>query len=330
MSISIDALTQRVKQYLLDLGAPEREADVATEMCVDAELRGHRSHGVRLLRNMATEYSLGASRRRDVHVDHTSPAAAIVDGGYHLSPFVHREAVDLLAEKASHTGLALVSVHSAGVSGALGYLVERVAEQGLIALAFNSTPLVVVAPGSTTPALGTNPLAIAVPRSAHPPLVLDMATSAIAFNEVMRLRTVGGELPEGVALDSSGKMTTDPHAVTDESGRGRVLPFGGHRGYGLALMIELMVSGFVTSRTSAVKRGEQLHEPDDFGALYLAIDPKLLGDTAGGFDANEQLLNEILSANGRLPGEQSRLLREAHVATGVVDLDENARAVLGM
>ncbi len=330
MKISLEALEAHVSAYFRTLGAAERECEAATEMCVDAELRGHRSHGVRLLRNISIEYGLGAERRGDVEITRLSPSAAVVDGGYRLSPYVHREAVDHLSAMAKESGVAAVSVRHAGVSGALGYLVERVASRGLVALAFNSTPLVVVTPGTVKPTLGTNPLAIAVPRAEQPPLVLDMATSAIAFNEVMRRRAIGESIPEGVAVDESGEPTTDPVSAVGQDGRGRLLPFGGHRGYGIALMLELIVSALVTGRTAEAKRGRELHEPDDFGALYLAIDPVALGDPPAGGVAVESLLTEIVGAGGRLPGEQSRQRRERLLASGCIELDEDALAVLGL
>lgn len=330
MEISIDDLRARVSQHLAGTGAPAEEVAAATEICIDAELREHRSHGIRLLRNIATEYALGESRRRPIRVEEATPAIATIDGGYHLSPFVHREAIDLLVRKTAITGIAMVGVRSAGVSGALGYMVERTAQAGYVGIALNSTPLVVVAPGSATPSLGTNPLAVGVPRASGAPLVLDMATSAIAFNEVMRLRALGGKLPQGVALDAGGNLTTDPNAAVGADGRGRVLPFGGHRGYGLALMIELLVSGYVTGRTASAKRGEQVHEPDDFGALYLAFNPALLGDPEAGNAAIEALLTDITASGGRLPGEHSRELRDAHLAAGTVTLDDTARQALGL
>ncbi|KAM9862947.1 Ldh family oxidoreductase [Leucobacter sp. BZR 635] len=330
MEIPLAELTTRVTAKLTDLGAPAEEVAVAAEMCIDAELRAHRSHGVRLIRNIEREYRLGDTRRRPLSIEHETPTSAVVDGGYHLSPFVHREAVDLLTRKAQQSGIAVVSVRHAGVSGALGYLVERVARSGMCAIALNSTPLVVVAPGSTDPAIGTNPVGIAVPRESGDPLVLDMATSAIAFNEVMRLRTTGGTLPDGVALDEHGTPTTNPHDAVRPDGRGRVLPFGGHRGYGLALMIELLVSGFGTGRTAAAKRGPEVHEPDDFGAVYIAFDPALLGAGSAGPAAVETLLAEIVGGGGRLPGEHSREIRAARLSSGVVPLDDNACAVLGL
>lgn len=329
MKISLEELRTRVFDYFLDLGAPEEEARAATEMCIDSELREHRSHGVRLLRNIATEYGNAADRRGPISISRETPSSAAIDGGFHLSPFVHRTAIDMLTDKATKTGISMVSVKNAGVSGALGYLVERVASRGLVGIAFNSTPLVVVAPGITQPTIGTNPLAIGLPRPNQTPLVLDMATSAIAFNEVMRRRTTGESLPEGVALDTQGQPTTDPQAAVGPDGRGRVLPFGGHRGYGLALMIELMVSGIVTERTGEQKRGEVIAEPADFGALYLAFDPTLIGFSDHG-ESNEQLINEIVGLGGRLPGEGSREIRDRHQKEQSVTLDDNARAVLGL
>ncbi|WP_166869651.1 Ldh family oxidoreductase [Salinibacterium sp. ZJ70] len=327
MQTTIDNLRARLERAFLGIGAPTEQAIATAEMCLDAELREHFSHGVRLVRNIATEYRTGASRRRELAITSETPVSAIVDGGYNLSPYVHRIAADLAAEKADTTGIGIASVHSAGVSGALGYLVERIAARGFIAIAFNSTPLVVVAPGTTVPTLGTNPLAMAVPREDDDPLVLDMSTSSIAFNKVMRARSLNTELPAGVALDVHGEVTRDPHAAVDAQGRGRLLPFGGHRGYGLSLMLELIVSGFITGRTGATKRGDVIHEPDDFGALYLAIDPAILGP-AENSEAVECLIAEITAAGGRLPGENSRAIREERILSGVVELDAEAGAVL--
>lgn len=330
MDISLLELERRVAAYFRDLGAPEEEVSAAVEMCIDAELREHRSHGVRLLRNIATEYRLGADRRRGIRVERPLPAAASVDGGFHLSPFVHRLAVDEAITLAGTSGIGVVNVSHTGVSGALGYLVERIARAGLVGIALNSTPLVVVPPATSAALLGTNPLAIGVPRRGAEPVVLDMATSAIAFNEVMRRRSLGQPLPEGVALDGAGEPTTSSADAVDERGRGRVLPFGGHRGYGLALMIELIASGLVTGRTAADKLGDEIHEPDDFGAVYIAIDPRALGADAAGFAANDRLISDIVAAGGRIPGDHSARLRTAHTVAATVTLDDAACEVLGI
>ncbi len=329
MTIAIKALRDDIHRILIGRGVPADEAAIGVDMCIDAELRGHSSHGVRLLRNVLVEYANGESRRAPVRVLHETPVSAQLDGGFHLSWSVHRTAVDIAAEKAAETGIAIVSVRNAGVSGALGYLVERVAARGLVALAMNSSPLTVVAPGAATPTLGTNPLAVGVPRASGSPLVLDMATSAIAFNQVMRLRDNGAELPVGVAVDAAGAPTIDPASAIDpDTGRGRVLPFGGHRGYGLALMLELLVSAAVTGRVAEDKRGRVLLEPADFSAVYIAYQPGLIGDPGAGYAATDRLVQDLIDQGARIPGEFSRARREACLRNGTVDLDAAATQLL--
>jgi LDH2 family malate/lactate/ureidoglycolate dehydrogenase len=329
VKVSLEELTGDVEHVLLRLGAPAVEAKVGAEMCLDAELRGHTSHGVRLLRNVAAEYANGASRRRDVTVLAESPVSARIDGGFHLSWFVHRTAVDLVVEKALTSGLAIVSVANAGVSGALSYLAERIASAGLVAVAMNGTPSTVVAPGQSVPSLGTNPLAVALPRRTGTPLVLDMATSSVAFNTILRSREEGKLLPDGVAAGADGKPTTDPHAAIDPAtGRGRILPFGGHRGYGLALMLELMVSGGVTGRVAGDKRGPVVQEPADFSGLYLAYRPELVGDADVSLEATERLVEELDAGGARIPGEESRARRAQCLANGEVDVSDETLAWL--
>ncbi|MGO2750848.1 MAG: Ldh family oxidoreductase [Pseudoclavibacter sp.] len=329
MLISIAELREKLTASLVRMGAPLEEAVVGADMCLDAELRAHKSHGVRLMRNVAIEYARGSQRRAPILRSAETPVSVQIDGGFHLSWYVHRLAVDVAVEKALQSGIGLVSVRNAGVSGALGYLVERASQQGLVSMVFASTPLTVVAPDTRTPTLGTNPLAIGLPRHGPDPLVLDMATSAIAFNQVLRLREAGGSLPDGVANGADGSFTNDPEAAIDElSGRGRILPFGGHRGYGLALMLELMVSGGITGRVGDAKRGDAILEPADFSSLYLCFRPELIGEAGSLHRAVDELLAEVGREEGRIPGEQSRRLRERALSEGSVDVDEAALALL--
>lgn len=329
MHIPIDLLRTVVADELSGLGVPPEQVEVGVEMCLDAELRGHRSHGLRLLRNVRAEYAWGAEHRRDLAVLSETAVSARIDGGFQLSWWVHRTAVDLLVEKASAIGIAVVSVSNAGVSGALGHLVERIAGAGLVGIAMNSSPVTVVAPGSAVPALGTNPLAIGLPRIGGDPTVLDMATSAIAFNQLMRLRDAGHPLPSGVASGPDGEITTDPNLALDpESGRGRILPFGGHRGYGLAVMLELMVSAGVTGRTAPEKREGAVLNPADFSGLYIAYRPDLVGDIDSASAATESLAADLDRVGARFPGQRSRGRRDEALRDGVVDIETESLAAL--
>lgn len=322
MHIPIDVLRTVVADELSEVGVPPEQVEVGVEMCLDAELRGHRSHGLRLLRNVRSEYAWGADHRRDLTVLSETAVSARIDGGFQLSWWVHRTAVDLLVDKASAIGIAVVSVSNAGVSGALGHLAERIADAGLVGIAMNSSPVTVVAPGSSVPALGTNPLAIGVPCLGGPPTVLDMATSAIAFNQLMRFGEAGRALPPGVASGPDGQETTDPGlAVDTASGRGRILPFGGHRGYGLSVMLELMVSAGVTGRTAPEKREGPVLNPMDFSGLYIAYQPELVGDLADASSATEALAKDLDSVGARFPGQASRALRAEALRSGMVEVE---------
>ncbi len=329
VKVGLDALRADIVSIMQAHGVPPEEAEVGAEMCLDAEVRAHRAHGVRLLRNVLTEYVNGADRRRGIEIVAETAVSAQLDGGFHLSWFIHRMAVDIAVRKATDIGIALVSVRNAGVSGALGYLVERIADAELVGIAANSSPVTVVAPGAAVATLGTNPVAIGVPRQAGSPLVLDMATSAVAYNEILRLRATGGALPAGVATDANGELTTDPAAAIDTTtGRGRILPFGGHRGYGLALMIELLVSAGVTGRVGEDKRGVVIAEPADFSAVYLAYRPSLVGDPTLASQATDRLLDELNGQGVRIPGEASRRRREACLRDGSLELNDDATEVL--
>jgi LDH2 family malate/lactate/ureidoglycolate dehydrogenase len=110
MKVSTAKLRQDVCEALVAIGAPRQEAEVGAEMCLDAELRGHSSHGVRLLRNIAAAYEQGAGRRRAMRVVAESPVSARLDGGFHLSWFVHWSAIELVIDKALTMGIAVVSV----------------------------------------------------------------------------------------------------------------------------------------------------------------------------------------------------------------------------
>lgn len=329
MRVRIEELGASLREVLAVHGVPDDEAAVGADMLLDAELRGHTSHGVRLVRNVVGEYNRGAERRREVRLLDETAVSARMHGGYHLSLYVHRHAVDLAASKADKSGIGMVSVSDCGVSGALGHLVERIAKRGLVGLAFNSSPVVVVAPGAAVPSLGTNPLAVGVPRRGAAPFVLDMATSAVAFNEVMRRRETGHALPEGVANGADGIPTTDPaEAIDPASGRGRILPFGGHRGYGLALMIELLVSGGVTGRVAVEKRGPVVGEPADFSGLYIAYQPGLVGDADLAAEATDRLVAELDGFGARVPGEVAQRRRERCLEEGAVDVDDAALRTL--
>jgi LDH2 family malate/lactate/ureidoglycolate dehydrogenase len=327
-TLDIAEVREKLHAAFVGQGMPPKEADAAADICLKAELLGKISHGVRLAANVAREYALGAERRGSVDIVAETPVSATIDAGFHCSLWAHRAAANLAATKAASCGIAIVSVKNAGVSGALGIHAESIARNGLVSLALNAAPAVVVAPGSAKAALGTNPLAIAAPRPDRDPVVLDMSTSAIAFNKVMTAMQSGQNLPSGVAVDAKGRPTRNPAEAVDETGRGRLLPFGGHRGFGLALMIEILVAGGVGHVIGADKRGPALADPTYFPGLYLAWKPELVGDKDQFQASAGNLLTELAEDGVRIPGEQSQQHRAETLDRGTINIAADSLEML--
>ena len=195
------------------------------------------------------------------------------------------------------------------MSGRGAYYVEMIAKQGLVAIHTASGSPLVAPPGGTRPVLGTNPIAIAVPSS-RGPIVLDMGTSAYMMTEVMLRERLGELLPDGVALGPGGEPTRDPTAAR----RGALLPFGGYKGFGLALMIQAL--GLLAGSGSDIE--------SDYGYLFVAFRPDLLGP-ADAFERQVTRLIERIKATPRqlgvddirIPSERAFRSRERALREGL-------------
>ena len=208
---------------------------------VEGNLMGHDSHGViRLL-----EY-IPRVQRGDLHpnaqpeVIRETSTTAMVDGHWGFGQVAAKFAMEVAIAKARQSGLSAVGlVHSHHV-GRLGEYAQMAAEAGMVAFLFaNSGPRGgwVTPYGGIGRVFGTNPLAIGIPARRHPPILLDFATSAGAEGKIRFARSKGERIPEGWVIDKEGRPTTDPNALYKG---GALLPFGGHKGYALALAIDLI------------------------------------------------------------------------------------------
>jgi LDH2 family malate/lactate/ureidoglycolate dehydrogenase len=195
-------------------------------------------------------------------------------------------AAEATIKKAAVHGIALVSVTDAWMSGRSAYYVEMIANAGLVAIHTAASSRLVAPPGGSAAALGTNPIAIAVPSSRRP-IVLDMGTSAYMMTEVMLRERLGELLPEGVAIGPGGEPTRDPALAR----RGALLPFGGYKGFGLALMMQAL--GVLAESGS--------EHASDYGYLFIAFRPDLVGP-ADVFKRQVTQLIERIKATPRQPG----------------------------
>jgi LDH2 family malate/lactate/ureidoglycolate dehydrogenase len=291
-------LRAKVRRAVRQLGYPEGEAGVIVDVLIYAQLRGNNQG----LAKLATGGVPRAGQAAPFAVVKQGDLSALLTGGQAM--VTAAKAADLAARMAAERGIGLVAANdSLGSSGAIGYYARRIAEAGLIGfIAVGTGALRAVAPtGSAEPRLGTNPLAYAFPYDGGV-VVFDTATAAMARFGVIEHWLRGEPLPEGMAFDGAGQPTTDPAAVLGaEAGAGgaggAVTPFGGHRGYGLSLAVQLLGGPFALAAfPGAAGAGGQ-------GFLALALDPGLLSGRQEYMARASELVASVKAARP-LPGQQ--------------------------
>lgn len=231
-----------IAQMLRAAGVVPDEAALVAAHLVDAEARGYGSQGLMRVANCVRWARGGeiASPTR-VTVERDSGAALVIDAHHGWGHVAALRAMDLCAERAATNGACLAVMRNVTHIGRLGYYVEAAAARSMIGLiACSGGPHAAwMAPwGGTRPVLSTNPLAIGFPRRDGPPVVIDMSTTQTSRGKVLLAQRLGEQLPVGWAFDRTGNPTRDPHEALPP--RGSLAPAGGHKGYALAVAIEIL------------------------------------------------------------------------------------------
>ena len=233
--------TQRVLQHF---GVPARDSETASDVLAAADLRAIDSHGVARLHTYFEMLSLGRiNPRPQVKIVRETASTATVDGDNGLGLVVAPRANLIAMDKAEHAGSGWVSVCNSNHYGIASYYVLEALKRDLIGWSMtNSTKLVAPLWGAER-MLGTNPIAIAFPGEREPPIVIDMATPAVAYGKIEIAKRRGEQIPLGWAIDRLGAATADPQAMIDG---GALLPLGsdrergGHKGYALGMMVDVL------------------------------------------------------------------------------------------
>lgn len=323
MQVSIPAARAVASEALRRIGTPSNHAETQVDLLVEADLRGHPSHGLARLPLLLERIRNGlADPSTTGRHDWRTSSLLDVDGQRGLGPVVGRAALEQLSARVRETGIAMAAVHNSNHLGMLAWYVERVAAAGQIALAVSTSEALVHPYGGTTAMVGTNPLAIGVPADPDP-LVLDMATGLVSMGRIHDHRRRGAPLPSGWALDADGNATTD----ADAASRGSIAPFGGAKGYALGLATEVLV-GYLTG----AELGTDVHGTLDSeslcnkGDLFIVIDAEpsdrsrtrvsdYLGDIRNCPPADP-------AAPVSVPGDRSRRDRATRLVGGIAVDDE--------
>ncbi|HEY1931029.1 MAG TPA: Ldh family oxidoreductase [Acetobacteraceae bacterium] len=272
---------------LRGIGFTNDEARSVVDHLIDNSLCGYRFAGLPRILALADSPEI-RQPRRPIAIEYETPISARVDGGNHVGYVAMDFCVDLAISKAGKSGVALIGAHNSWLSGRNAYYLEKLAHAGFVGIHTVASTPAVVPPGARQRFLGTNPLAIALPGEPDP-FIFDMGTAATMWGEVLLKSYLNESLPDGIGVDAEGRPTNSAAEMI----RGGVLPFGGHKGFGLSLAIQALglLGGGITPTATAIDRG----------FLFIVFDPGLLLPRAQ-FTAELARLIATIKSLPRQPG----------------------------
>ncbi|MFE7547161.1 Ldh family oxidoreductase [Streptomyces gardneri] len=301
-------------------GLSPDHARTTADVFIWAALRGIDSHGTARVPAYLDLLAKGVvNAEPEITIESTTPAAAVLDADRAPGPVALTAAAEEAVHRARTTGIAAVGVRRTVHTGAIGYYVSKIAEQGPIGIGFVAGMPNMGYTGVKGTAVATSPLAIAVPAADHAPLLLDMATATIALGRIRQAKAAGTPLPEGAAATEDGTPTTDPDKAV------MPLPLGGAKGSGMSLAFELLTSVLVGAPIfSAFHSDDPQGRKHRQNALLFALDPAAFGGTetfVQSVDATLSTLKTLPPADGSdaafYPGERSAATAADRTAGGI-------------
>jgi L-2-hydroxycarboxylate dehydrogenase (NAD+) len=324
LAAQIAAIVEFITRALVTVNVPPEDAAQVAVLMAESDARGGDAHGVFRLPQYVKQIQEGAvNPRPEIRVVSDRPGSALVDGDNGLGHLIMKQAAELAVQKARGCGVAWVGTRRSNHAGPAQLYPRMAALQDMIGIYFCVGNANLVPPwGGTEALLSTNPISIAVPGLKHPSIVLDMATTNTAFGKI-RLKAQRNEpMPEGWMIDREGKPLTDPKRASE----GFLVPVGGAKGYGLALMIGLLagtLNGAAFGR-DVVDYTVDLKTPGNTGQAMMAVDIAAFADV-GTFKQDVDEVWEMMKSSPtlpgvdeiRLPGERSENLYHERMAHGV-------------
>mmetsp|Transcript_15466 Transcript_15466/g.20769 ORF Transcript_15466/g.20769 Transcript_15466/m.20769 type:complete len:339 (-) Transcript_15466:123-1139(-) len=316
--ITIEELNDLVYTAMVNLGYPDDEAKVLTKVMLHAELHNN-NQGISKLYDTNGPGSIKYNAEAGpLLIERETALSCVVNGNQRSGMSALSKAVDLAIEKASASMVGVVGTYNTYTStGMLAYYADQIGRAGFIAIVMAQSPELVAPNGGMRPVFGTNPICIAVPGPEDGPLILDMATAAITLFGVVTAKANGTELPEGVAIDVEGNPTRDPVKAL----QGALLTFGGHKGSGLSLIVELL--GGVWPGGAQAGAEVPKKQARNWANTIIALDPGLLMDPYE-FRSRVAKVCAHVKASGDggviLPGEIEKSAYQRNVASGMLDI----------
>ena len=304
VSLTLDEISDLAKNTLLANGCDDETASILSDLIMKAERDGSLSHGLFRLPAYVTGLKGGKINGKGrPEISKLTPSVIKADGKNCLAPMVLKVGIPELVKAAKQTGVAILAITNSHHMAAMWPETEAIAEEGLVAFACTSYKPMVAPAGAKKALFGTNPISFAWPRPGKTPVVYDMATASMAMGEVQVAAREGHKVPIGTGLNKDGNETTDPNEIAKG---GVILPFGGYKGSGIAMMVELLAGALLGEAFSYETAAKDSNDggPPAGGEFILAMSP----DKISGSDwqkHSEEFFSKMKSMDGvRLPGER--------------------------
>lgn len=279
-------------EAFMALHVPEADARLVADNLVEAELRGLSSHGLSRLGFYVNKLEAGGFKARpDIRILQERTASFVMDADSALGAVAGSQAMHRCIDKARQGGIACAAVKGGNHFGIAGYYSMMALEHDMIGISMCNSVAKMSVHGGIDPVMGTNPISIAVPAGQRRPLVFDAATSLVALGKVIVADIEGKPIPEGWALDRSGHVTTSPA----EALKGAILPFGGYKGSGLAIMVDVFTA-ILSGAQFGLHTGELRADPErgqEVGFFFGAIDIAAFQDVATFKARTDQFIDEL-------------------------------------
>lgn len=326
MKVTQQELKKLIETKLQSAGLSSDHAEIVADILVFADARGTHSHGAIRVEYYAERIAKGGiNKRPNFSFDGTGTSTGVFRGDNGPGHVAAKKAMDHAIELAKENGVAIVGVKSISHSGALSYYVQQAAKNNLIGISVCQSDPMAVPYGGSEPYYGTNPIAFAAPSESDDMIIFDMATSVKAWGKILESRAKEEEIPNTWAVDKEGNPTTDPFNVSG------LLPISGSKGYGLAMMVDIL-SGILLglpfgNQVSALYGN--LSEGRNLGQLHIVINPTFftnLEDFKKRISKTMNDLNAMKTAPGfeqvLYPGQRSSMKEKLSEREGI-DIDDD-------
>jgi LDH2 family malate/lactate/ureidoglycolate dehydrogenase len=319
--IPFTQLVAVTRQALEKCGVPAHIASVEAEVMVESDLMGVASHGVRMLPGLLDGIQEGRAKANpNIKLMKDFQAVCVLDGDNGPGRYVCVEATKQAVERAKKFGIGACLAQRVTHWGRGFAYALRAAQANTVGICLTNAMTNMIAWGSTKPLLGNNPFAIGVPQAGKNPVVLDMAMSQAAIGKIVTYLREGKEAPSNWGLDATGKPSTDPRTILESR---RILPFGDHKGAGLAVMMELLtgaLAGVMLSHEMLASDNSTL-DPNST-KLFIALDVQAIGNLDA-LSANIEKTRQWMQATEPtvdilFPGDQSWRNREINLRDGIL------------